>query len=260
MGRQDVLSDEPSWKREGCVKIMKPTRTDWDWHWTRLKNTLYNGRWKNDIAAVFKKKLDKALDKGYPIDYIPINTRVGNYNLLLYTMNLLSASTSGIGERLANLLLDKGADVNVPSRRGETALIILVANFVANAGKNYSDNFWMRIISQTKDIDAKDYRGYSALDYLGIRYVNTFNTPQDLELKKSNIPYYIFSRINMLLDNGADPGRSIQAVRDYARGVCLGSQDIHKAAAEEVVTYITTYMEQKEQVNSHQMCCYDYEL
>ena len=110
----------------------------------------------------FRALLQVALESGYHIDYAP---RAQRFRPLLIESMLLPASKDS---EICSIILEAGADVNLCDRNETNALMYAVNNMV------YNVKIIGKILSRTKDINAKNKWGHTALGYLCSTYIDNF--------------------------------------------------------------------------------------
>ncbi|WP_303150123.1 ankyrin repeat domain-containing protein [uncultured Cloacibacillus sp.] len=126
----------------------------------------------------FRKILREGFKNGYPINFVP------NENC---STPLLSISLWYGKYGLVTLLLDIGADVNLKDATGRNSLMYAVDKF------RIDETAFKRILAKTKDINAKDKQGKSALRILVKQYL------------LSGVDH-LLDCIKLMLKSGAEPG------------------------------------------------------
>lgn len=226
-----------------------------EWHFGHLRNTIdvYNDI---DDISLFEDRLKNSLSKGYPVNY-----RSPNWGATLLEHALIQlpiAFPSDWDERskeqskrlhsAISLLLDNGADVNIKGIWGGATFLIQMSKY----GKSYyTEDLWDRVISLTEDLNARDDNNYSAIDHLAKQYLQTFNFPEDRATYASKGEYFR-SVINMLLDKDVEVDiekyKNEAARPFYSRQGVLVDLKFKQEVADELISHITHYQEQKKQL------------
>jgi ankyrin repeat protein len=124
------------------------------------------------------------------------------------------AAQQGVVET-AKILLDAGADINVPHSEHGSALIIAIAS-----GHEEMARY---LVEQGADVNVKDGWGITPLHYAlhkGVLILNNFK-PSDTHRfgwERNNMP----ALVKLLLDHGADPNAKIQHSYAYHSNLFLG--------------------------------------
>lgn len=246
------------------ASLMKQSKENWGLHYTRLKGTALNpyndyGVFSSvqlkELLSKFKSRLEDALECGFPIDYIP---KADRCTLLQETIRFRCGSLyKDQFEAMINLLLDYGANVNVPSHGGWNALMYLIST-LDRKYENFSNKLWLRIIEQTTDINTRDKRGYTAIDHTIFQYLH-FRAPKQQD---DYCVAEVKSKIVLLLRCGAETKEEIY--RGHANAT-LGSEyfkAFKREASEEIIAYINNYIERESQMNNNTFNTpnWDYEI
>lgn len=137
--------------------------------------------WKNLSVAEFEVKVQRAIDQGFPIDFVSSSK--------FYPGRLLErAINTSANYEYADVLLDAGADVNLKDKGGKNALDLAICN-------NLPAEIVRRIITLTRDVNAEDNSQLTALYSLAIGYI--YFGKYDVQSKDDVL--------NALLSAGADP-------------------------------------------------------
>lgn len=236
---------------------MKKPRTDWDWHWIRLRKAISNIisiPYVNPLPKIndFKLRLEQYLRYGYPIDYIIrnafFNTVSSTYSSLLQeTILTASDRNRNSAEQVINILLDHGANVNVTCAGNRNALMCLAENVIVRWG---ADEIWQRIIEQTTDINLRNSRGLSAIDIAAKAYID-WEKPWNTN---------VLSKISLLLDYGAEPREKLYKEFANVYDDPFRQEEVTEKL-EKLIAHMKNYKERQSQLKSPNDTAYwDYEL
>lgn len=178
----------------------------------------------------------------FPVDYRPRDIELTLLHIALIHNN----------DDVAHFLLDKGADVNITDYDGINALMFASHNPVVSL------DLFKRLIKQTENINAVNSYNVTGYGYreneettviggLCWSYIHNFNGNDINDGWKENI----LSRIQLLLDAGADP--DIEAGWKNIKGE-------REPKKMELEAFIAQYQESKKQLGTTNTLCYDYAL
>lgn len=208
----------------------------------RFNDIFYNlaeHMWKNLSEAEFEVKVQRAIDQGFPIDFVSSSK--------FYSGRLLErAINTSANYEYTWVLLDAGADVNLKDKGGKNALGLAICN-------NLPAEIVRRIITLTRDVNAEDNNQLTALYSLANAYI--FYGQYDVQ-SKDNI-------LNALLSAGADP--QIECLQTLLYGKLTKSQYVKQVQVYENRRRIFTnilerYQETKSQLTPNLCEEYEYAL
>ena len=182
--------------------------------------------------------IDAYISDGFPIDFIPEEPST---RLLEQSQKVFSPATT-------IKLIEVGADVNAINSSGENALI-----------REARNSSWKEavpvILKHTKNINAKDNNGHTALSYICLKYLECKMRMvwSNDYLDKTNTKK-LWEQIHLLLNAGADPGIDTTWQKDV-RDSTEWQTEMHN-----LVKYMTMHVQQKKALDKNSGTAYDYAL
>ncbi|WP_303149585.1 ankyrin repeat domain-containing protein [uncultured Cloacibacillus sp.] len=186
------------------------------------------------IGSTFKDRLEYALKRGFPIDYVPSKNHVP----------LLFAALQRYQDNDAiEILLEAGADVNVTeSKHIRNALLTAIGRGGMQA------SIIRKILENTQDINHQDMYGYTAFGMLCSQLV----TPGPLQ------PNGYWELLVPMLKAGADP----YLCNHWTDWSAYTSEYAEKrnAIVKKIQTVIDNYFQLQNELSEKSSQTYDYEL
>lgn len=192
----------------------------------------------------FKQKLEEALKAGFPVDYIP--SRGEKRETLLH---ITLTDEFSIESDIPEILIEKGADVNIRDSMGWTALHTSLGQEV-----NMSDRV-QKILDAGADVNAVvtggDMKGLTAF------FLAAYNFCNDWDGHDDDIQDYEYEIFKVLLDNGADP--YLYNIWEFKQTDGLGPYFDYRR--EELQKYVESYLAKKAELSDQKTTPgYDYEI
>lgn len=213
------------------AKYTKEERTFFNSVYTKLRSMIYNDA---TIGAIFKDKLNYALEREFPIDYFPTKKHP----------HLLFAALQRYQDNDAiEILLEAGADVNITdSRQNRNVLLTAIAQ------GNIAASIIRKILENTQDINHQDMYGYTAFGVLCSQLV----MPGPLQTEG------YWGLIVPMLKAGADP----YLCNHWTDWSAYTSEYAEKrnAIVKKIQTVIDNYFQLQNELSEKSSQTYDYEL
>lgn len=189
----------------------------YEWHYTRLIGSIESYNY-----CAFKQRLDSALAKGFPIDFI--SDKSDGRSLLQTVLHIMSrdvleacnycrmflenTSKQEVYKTIFYTLLDYGADVNVYNKKGNNTL--LDTTFYAWTAWTLENDVFQEIVDKTNDVNAIEdrFKGEVITSFGKLAYNYIFTMPLDIYIDPTINKWRqnsALEKLQILLDAGADP-------------------------------------------------------
>lgn len=219
--------------------------------------------WRERAGEKFRTAVDIALDRDYPIDYIPTSRRVSLFYYVL-DLNPTCPTCDSLSKdeyyKTISFLLDKGVNVNLLNQDNWNALM-----YACNTG--LPSDLLSRIIEVTDDVNhvgerfPYSWNGSALHDTNALQlaagifiWEDDFSTPED----KAAWSNRCWNNIKVLIEAGAD----LSTLDIIKEDVFLGDNEPeNKRAYKKLMALIETYKQQKIQLDApYPYPQWDYEL
>ena len=210
----------------------------------QLVRTLYKAK----TGAKFRQQMEAALEEGFSVDFIPLHNSNYKNNTRLLELAIMHRK-----EEIARYLLTIGADSDIITNDLKLSPLLIACLH------NSKPDIIQTLAKKTKNIDAKDNDGHTALGLLCKSYIISylaFNGMPTLNEKLQKI----FIKIIILLESGAKTEidkswKNLQLY--YYKGV-----DSNKVISliNDLESRICAYIETKSELQTSTEIGYEYEI